>query len=71
MNNINSFVITIIQTDHLEDERKTLEGYGTIADKAPGDLKPHSLGLFKEIIEGCLRRYGKRLESNQVSLHKM
>ena len=62
----------LLQIDHFDEERKTLNGYETMADKeALGDLAPYLLNLYKEVIEGCLLKHSKRLSSNQVSLHKM
>ena len=63
----------LFQIDHLNEERKTLNGYETIADKeALGDLAPYLLNYnYKEVIEGCLLKHSKRSSSNQVSLLKM
>ena len=58
----------LFQTDFFDDDRKTLEGYKKIADKEAGELAPYLLLLYQKIIENCLLKHSKRLNSAQVSI---
>ena len=61
-----------MQTDHLDEERKTLEGYKIIADKqVAGDLVPYLLRVYNDIIEKCLLKHSKHPNSNEVSRNKI
>jgi len=51
------------QTEHFDEERKSLEGYHSIAD----EIAPYLLQLYHQIIEQCLLKHSKRCTSQQVS----
>ena len=57
------------KTEHLDDERKSLEGYKSIADTNAGsDLPPYLLCLYFKVIEQCLLKHSKRPSSSSASL---
>lgn len=60
--------ISFLQTEFVDDERKSLDGYKQIADKSAGDLAPYLLNLYKSIIDNCLMKHSKRYESKQVRI---
>ncbi|XP_065887583.1 uncharacterized protein [Dysidea avara] len=53
-------------TEHYDEERRSLEGYRSIADDSADDIAPNLLQLYYKIIEQCLLKHSKRCSSDQV-----
>ena len=57
-----------LQTEFVDDELKSLDGFKQIADSSAGDLAPYLLNLYKSVIDNCLVKHSRRYESKQVSI---
>jgi len=54
------------QTEHFDEQRKSLEGYRSIADDSGDEIAPYLLKLYHQVIEQCLLKHSKRCTSQQV-----
>ena len=57
-------IINFVQTEHLDEARKSVNGYKSMADPKAGEL-PHYLLLYYKIIE---QKHSKRPSSKMVNL---
>lgn len=53
-------------TEHLDEKRRSIEGYQSFADKTAGELSHSLLLLYKKVIEQSLLKRSKRLSSSMV-----
>lgn len=52
--------------EHLDDARKNIEGYRSIADPKAGEIPPYLVLLYYKVIEQSLLKHSKRPTSAEV-----
>jgi len=56
------------QTEHYDEERRSIDGFKQIADHMAGEIEPYLINIYFKVVEGCLKKHSKRCTSDEVSI---